>query len=296
MENNVEVEYECYPTVNNNENIETFKNSNGEVYFPDVPEVLQANQKFLSKMVGIDNNLISDQLPKETSPTNNPQPNPTPMPVIKPNSLPKPVKIALPDGVAPTAPVLLLSRLPDDLQYETVTSLSPDNTPANNLDKNLKKSNQMSVENGLTPVPVVSAPSGKPVADQVNKVVVNAPGVSQQIAQYVAEPVSQPVAQPVVDQVNTVVDKVNTVVVNASSVSQPVSTKTLLKELTNQVATKPTTSNARIVELPPENEPAPAVLKIKKTHQRRLMKKVLMYIAIALVIYLIYLLFNENKK
>jgi hypothetical protein len=155
------------------------------------------------------------------------------------------------------------------------------------------------IENGLTPVPVVSAPSGKPVADQVNKVVVNAPSVSQQIVQSVAEPVSQPVVDQVntvVDKVNTVADKVNTVVVNASSVSQPVSTKTLLKELTNQVATKPTTSKARIVELPPENEPTPTVLKIKKTHQRRLMKKVLMYIAIALVIYLIYLLFNENKK
>jgi hypothetical protein len=262
MENNVEVEYECYPTVDNNHNVEGFENSSGEVYFPNVPEVLQANQQFLNKMVGIDNNLVSDQLPKQTAPTNVPQPEPVPMPVIKPNSLPRPVKIALPDGVSASAPVLLLSKLPNDLKDETVMSLSPDNTPSNNLDDNLKKSNEMSVENGLPPVPVVAAPSGKPVVDQINTVVVSAPS-----------------SVPVVPTVP---------VVPVSAVS----TKMIPDDAPKRMANR--TADARIVELPVETEPAPQMLNVKKTHKRKFMKKVLMYIAIALVIYLIYLLFNEK--
>lgn len=259
MENNVEVEYECYPTVDNNHDVEGFKNSSDEVYFPNVPEVLQANQQFLNKMVGIDNNLISDQLPKQTAPTNVPQPEPVPMPVIKPNSLPRPVKIALPDGVAPNAPVLLLSRLPDDLKDETVMSLSPDNTPSNNLDDNLKKSNIMSAENGLQPIPVVAAPSGKPVVDQINTVVVSAPSSVSVVP-----------------------------VVPVSAVSTKMIPDDTSKIMTNR------TADARIVELPVETEPAPQKLNIKKTHKRKFIKKVLMYVAIALVIYLIYLLFNEK--
>lgn len=243
MEN--KVEYNCYPTINNNE-IETFQNMTGQIYFPDVPQVMQANQRFLSNMIGIDNNMISDRLPVETGPTNNPQPVKVEMPQIKPNSLPRPVTIALPDGVSPNAPILLLSSLPEETTEQVVMAVSPSNTPNNNLDSNLKKVNEISAKSGLPPVPVVGAPTG----------------------------------QAVIDQVNTAG------LIPAEQDNRVPATRMLLADSDVR--------EARIVELPPASEKAPQNISIRKTHKRRYMKKLLMYIAIALVIYLVYLLFNEK--
>jgi len=226
---------QCFPV---NNNIETFVSE--DLLMPTQKDVLELNRFLLETNLNDTSTDPMSQIPYNAGPTNVIQPNKKDMQVLRPHTLPEPIRISLPDGVVPDGPFILLDMpLKDSSIIKCEQTKTPEEIITPNLLNQAQNINHISVENGLKPIPVIS----------------------------------------------------DNIIQNNSDnqVNNPVP---IVVEMPYQL---PLYSNSSLAEEDPGADYESVKFKVSKGKKRTMLKKVLLWVSIGLVIYLIVLLFKKNK-
>jgi hypothetical protein len=226
---------QCFPV---NNNIETFVSE--DLLIPTAKDVVELNRFLLETNLNDTSTNAMDQIPYNAGPTNVIQPNSKEMQVLMPHTLPDPIRISLPDGVVPDGPFILLDMpLKDSSINKCKQTKTPEEIITPDLLNQAQNINHISVENGLKPIPVLSA---------------------------------------------------NNIIQNNSN-NQVNDSPPIVVEMPYQL---PLYSNSSLAEEDPGEDYEPIKFKVSKGFKRTAFKKVLLWVSIALVIYLIVLLFKKK--
>ena len=264
---NKNVQWRCVST-----NTEGFK----DVTYPDLDTVLNNNQHFLEVVNNInEDNQGNFDLPDNAGPFENNQTDVNEMPLLGVTYDPQVFDITLPNGT--TGPFMLYAPIPNTISKKYPTHYKPVHNDTHVVDANNERNNNLGVENGLSPVPGLTKERADTPATIYHGP--NVPGVSQDTN--VTPPVSAVASAPGIASaiVQLLTEKPTT---------ETQETPETVRETPGTVRETPGT----VRETSGTEEKIFRYMKSKTS--KKMVKKVLMYITVALVIYLTYLLYKSN--
>lgn len=266
-------------------NTEGFK----DVIYPDLDTVLNDNQNFFEIVNDIEDNQDNLDLPDNVGPVENNQ-DVNEMPLLGVSYDPQYFDIDLPDGT--TGPFMLYAPIPNTISKKYPTHYKPVHNDTHIVDANKEKNNNLGVENGLSPVPdLTKERDDTPVTAYHGP---NVPGVSQDTD--VTPPISAVASAPGI--VSALVQLITqgptlgpTEGPTAGPTAGPTERELIEAELEEGELEEESTYASTY---PPSKKSVFRYMKSK--NPKKMIKKVLMYITVALVIYLIYLLSKSNMN
>jgi len=254
------------------------KNTEGfeGVTYPDLDTVLNDNQNFFEIINDIDQEIPDDVLPV----SNNQDVNE--MPLLGTSYEPQTFDITLPNGT--NGPFMLYAPLPNTISKKYPTHYKPVHNDTHIVDANNEKNNNLGIQNGLSPVPGLTKERDDMPATTYHGP--NVPGVSQNID-------TTPVASAIASAPG-VVSAVVQLITEAPITEAPITEAPITEA---PITEAPITEAPALVISLPKQSVEKSVFRYSKSknkNSKKMIKKVLMYITVALVIYLIYLLSKSN--
>lgn len=271
--------------------------NNNNLIIPISDDVIELNRHLLeSNLASTDNNAM-DQIPYYAGAVNYTKSN-NPMPVLDHESLDKPITISLPDDTQINGPFILLNKALEDGSRCTGTR-PPENTITPDFLSHTQNVIQLSNENGLPNIPVLSDPNNKlnttgivnsnyTIKQLDNTDFTPSMTTSHQLASLSVPRMNVPqMASHEMDEPEIIVE-----------INEP-------KLISNYMASRQMNAPHNMASHQmnaPHNMDTPRVVthhqnKMINTliKNRNLIKKVLMWLSIALVIYIIYLILSKRR-
>ena len=252
-----EIRMECFPV---NQNIENFSSDN--LLVPTSNDVIELNKLFLETSLDNTSKDPMNAVPYFAGPSHVTQPKSQEMQFLHPHQLSGPITISLPDGVEPDGPIILLDRpFNSNSNKNCNKGGAPEDSITFDFINHNQNVNNISSQNGLAPVPKLNNQNDKSTIPIV--------------------------VTPVQENKNY-----------SNDMSNP-------KNDTKFDLPSHKDDNEMPFQLPlnvpqelPGKDYAPRKFKAasgnKTNNKKKMFKKILMWIAIALVLYLIYLIFKKK--
>ena len=263
------IRMECFPV---NQNIENFSSDN--LLIPTSNDVIEINKLFLETSLDNTSKDPMNTVPYFAGPSHVSQPKTQEMQFLNPHQLSGPIRISLPDGVEPDGPIILLDHPFNSNSNKNCNKgkASDDSITFDFINYN-QNVNNISSENGLPPVPSILQDN-----DNIDKngkstfpIVITTPPEIKKYSNDMSNPKNDtkfnlPSNKDIKDNKD---NKDN-------------------KELTFQLPLN------NVPQEIPGSEYIPKKFKVASGNKKKMFKKVLMWVAIALVLYLIYLIFKKK--
>jgi hypothetical protein len=251
------IRMECFPV---NQNIENFSSDN--LLVPTSKDVIELNKLFLETSLDNTSKDPMNAVPYFAGPSNVVQPKSQEMQFLHPHQLSGPIRISLPDGVEPDGPIILLDRPFNSNSNKDCNKATEDSIKFDFINQN-QNVNNISSQNGLPPVP-------NKLNNQNDKSTIPIVVTPVQENNNYSNNMSNPVNDTKFDLPSHKDDNEMPFQLPLNNVPQEL----------------------------PENNYTPKKFKAKSgnksNNRKKMFKKILMWIAIALVLYLIYLIFKKK--
>ena len=287
---NKNVQWRCVSS-----NTENFQNSS--ISYPDLETILNNNQHYRETANEIEYDNANVNLPDDVGAVINYQSNVNTMPLLGEDYMPHTFDITLPEGVDPkNGPFVLSAQIPQDIANKYPTQSLPVHNDTHIVDANHERNNNLGVENGLPAVPNLMKEQDGSVTSY------HGPNLPNMPTSDAAPPISAIASAPgVVSAVVKLITGAPTEAPTEAPAEAPAEQPEDLDEEGGDDDEEGGDGEGGDGEGEGEGKGEVSLFNYSKSNHslhkwKKMLKRVLMYVSIALVIYLAYLLYSSNMN